>query len=293
MLYFTCFSFKKVCAYRGLLSVKALFFWVYLCHLRHKPCGHGQFKDMQNLPYFSFLAAFLFYASAFALRLLDFRRAEHLVGLLALVANAACLTLLTVSSGNFPVFELFESFLLATFVLGLLGLFCARPENRIPDTRTWVWLEILLLLFIILFSAKNASPPVYDHNDLYIVLFHGLRIITLSVMLFSSALYIQVRVERKRGVSANKTSHKGRNFLVLGAVLFLAAEYVGIIWCQNGWGDFWHWSAGFFQSTLIVLYLMLVFHVPGKNYRAEGIRSLLGGTSGFFVLGMILIRSML
>jgi ABC-type transport system involved in cytochrome c biogenesis permease subunit len=248
---------------------------------------------MKNFLYFSYLAAFLFYGSAFALRLLDLRRAEYWVGILALVANAVCLTLLTVSSGNFPVFELFESFLLATFVLGLLGLFCAGPEDRIPDTRTWVWLEILLLLFIILFSAKNESPPVYDHNDLFIVLFHGLRIITLSVMLFSSALFIHARVERKRGAPANGTSHKGRNFLVLAAVLFLAAEYVGIIWSQNGWGDFWHWNAGFFQSTLIVLYLMLVFHVPGKNHRAEVIRSLLGCMSGFFALGMIIIRSML
>lgn len=282
-----------VCAYRGLLSVKGLFFWDYLCHMRHKSCGHGRFKDMQNLICFSYLAAFVFYASAFALRLLDLRRAEHWIGLLALVANASCLTLLTVSSGNLPVFESFESFLLSAFVLGLLGLFCVRSETRIPDTRTWVWLEILLLLSITLFCAKSPSPAVYDHNDLYIVLFHGLRIITLSVMLFSSALFIHGRVARKRGAPANGTSHKGRNFLVLAAVLFLVAEYVGIIWSQNGWGDFWHWNAGFFQSTLIVLYLMLVFHVPGKNHRAEGIRSLLGCMSGFFVLGMILIRSLI
>ncbi len=248
---------------------------------------------MQNIIYFSYLTAFLSYAAAFALRLLDLRRAEHRVGLLALVASAACLTLLTVSSGNLPVFESFESFLLSAFALGLLGLFRAGPENRIPDTRTWVWLEILILMSITLFCAKSPSPAVYDHNDLFIVLFHGLRIITLSVMLFSSALFIHARVERKRGAPANGTFHKGRNFLVLGAVLFLAAEYVGIIWSQNGWGDFWHWNAGFFQSTLIVLYLMLVFHVPGKNHRAEGIRSLLGCMSGFFVLGMILIRSML
>jgi ABC-type transport system involved in cytochrome c biogenesis permease subunit len=248
---------------------------------------------MQDLLYFTYSAAFIFFASAFVLRLLKFRTAERFLVLLALVSNAACLTLLTVSGGNLPVFELFESFLLATFVLGLLGLFCIKPEGRVPDTRTWVWMEILLLLFITLFSTKSPSPPVYDHNDLYIVLFHGLRILTLSVMLFSSALFIQVRVDRKKGIVANGTSHKGRNFLVLGAVLFLAAEYVGIIWSQSGWGDFWHWNAGFFQSTLIVLYLMLVFHVPGKNYRAEGIRSLLGGMSGFFVLGMILIRSML
>ncbi len=261
--------------------------------MRQNRYPRGGFKDMHNFLVFSYWTTFFCYASVFALRLLELRRAENWFGFLALIANAACLTFLTVSGGNLPVFELFESFLLATFVLGLLGLFLAEPEGRIPDTRTWVWLEILLLLFIILFSEKSASPPVYDHNDLYIVLFHGLRIITLSVMLFSSALFIQVGVERKRGGSANGTFHKARNFLVLGAVLFLAAEYVGILWSQNGWGDFWHWNAGFFQSTLIVLYFMLVFHVPGKNVRAVAVRSLLGGLSGLFVLGMILIRSLI
>jgi ABC-type transport system involved in cytochrome c biogenesis permease subunit len=248
---------------------------------------------MRNFIILSYSATLFFYACAFALRLTGLKRAEHAAGFLAVVVNAACLTFLTVSGGNLPVFELFESFLLASFVLGLLGLFLAEPEGRIPDTRTWVWLEILLLLFITLFAEKSASSPVYDHNDLYIVLFHGLRIITLSVMLFSSAIFIQARLDQKGGKFVNERAHEARNFLVLGAVLFLAAEYIGILWCQNGWGDFWHWSPGFFQSTLIVLYLMLVFHVPGKNARSEAIRTLLGGLSGFFVLGMMLIRSVL
>ena len=246
---------------------------------------------MRYLLYFTYSAVFLFYASAFVLRLFDLKRAEYRVGLLALAANGVCLTLLTISSGNLPVFELFESFLLVTFVLGFLGLFCAESEESFPDTRVWVWSEILLLLTITLFSEKSTSPSVYNHNDLYIVLFHGFRIVTLSVMLFSSALFIQFRVDQNRGIPANDRYHKGRNFLLLGSILFLAAEYVGIIWCQNGWGDFWRWSEGFFQSTLIVLYLMLAFHVPGKNHRSENIRSLLGSMSGFFVLGMILIRS--
>lgn len=260
--------------------------------MRYILYGSDRCEDMQNFLYFTYSAAFLFYTFTLILRLLNLRRVEYWFGLLALAANAACLALITVSSGNLPVFELFESFLMAAFVLGLLGLFCTGPEDRIPDTRLWVWLEILLLLSITLFSAKEASANVYDHNDLYIVLFHGLRIITLSVILFGSAQFIQFRMDKKRGIPANKRFHKGRNFLVLGAVFFLASEYVGILWCQNGWGDFWRWSSGFFQSTLIALYLMLALHIPGKNYRSEGVRSLLGCMSGFFVTFMFLIRSM-
>jgi hypothetical protein len=85
-------------------------------------------------------------------------------------------------------------------------------------------------------------------------------------------------------------SHQGRNYLVLGAVFFLSAEYVGIIWCQNGWGDFWMWSQNFLQSTLIVLYLMLALHIPGKSRKSEHIRSVIGGLSGYFMLTLTLLR---
>lgn len=241
----------------------------------------------------SYSASLLFYTSAFVFNIMKMKKAEHQVGLLALTSNTACAASLAISSGHFPVFELFESLLSATCFLGFLGMFCTNQKNRFPDTRTWVWLKILLLLFITLFFSKNASPANYSHHYIYIILFHGLRIITLSVVFFSSALFIQARIVRKQEGSANEISHKGRNFLLLGTVFFLTSEYVGIIWCQNGWGDFWHWSAGFFQSTLIVLYLMIALHVPGKSSKSERIRELLGSISGFFILSLILIRSLL
>ena len=154
----------------------------------------------------------------------------------------------------------------------------------------WVWMEILLLLAIVLFFPKRPSPSLYDRNYLYLFLFFGFRKISLAVVLFAAAQFIQFRVERKRGIRGNGRLQKGRNFLLLGTLFFLTAEYSGIIWCQNGWGDFWHWSGGFFQSTLIVLYLMLALHLPGKGRHSEGIRSLVGGMSAFLMLTLIIIR---
>lgn len=247
---------------------------------------------MITLLNYTYLAAFLLYASAFALALLNLKKAEKWLGLMALTSNAVALMLIIISSGHLPVFNLFESFLLVTFVLGALGIFCSKPDDSFPDVRMWVWMEIIILFGITLFFTKTPSLFLYDHDYLYILLFFGFRVVALAVMLFSTAQFIQFRVERKRGISKNGRLHKGRNFLVLSAIIFIVAEYVGIIWCQNGWGDFWRWSEGFFQSTLIVLYLMVAFHIPGRNYRAESIRSLIGSMSGFVMLTLIIIRSL-
>ena len=259
-----------------------------------KPLNHhGRCNGMINLLYYIYLAVFLLYASTFALAFLNLKKAEKWLGLIALTANAAVLTLIVVSSGHLPVFNLFESFLLVIFVLGGLGIFCSKPEDAFPCVRIWIWLEIMVLFGITFFSSKTPSFFSYAHDNLYVVLFHAFRIVALALALFSSAQFIQFRVERNRDAPANELSNTGRNYLLLSAIFFLAGEYVGIIWCRNGWGDLWRWSAGFFQSTLIVLYLMLVFHIPGKNYRSESFRSLLGGMSGFVMLTLTLIRIVL
>jgi hypothetical protein len=231
------------------------------------------------------------YVLAFGFHLLRWLRTERWFALIGLGANVAFLVLIHRISGHFPVFNLFESFLMATLVLASLGLTWARSGHTLPDVRTWVYLEILILLAITLLFPKKLSPYLYDHDDPFIILFQGLRVVAMSVMLFSSAQYVQSRIHKKWGLVRNDHGRLGRNFLLLSATLFLAAEYVGIIWCQRGWGDFWMWNEGFFQSTLIVLYLMLAFHLPGRGSRAEGIRSLVGSMSGFVMLSVMVIRS--
>jgi ABC-type transport system involved in cytochrome c biogenesis permease subunit len=247
---------------------------------------------MKNLIPISYYTAFSLYGLSLAFHLFRRIRLEIVTTAIALIANGFVLVMIAMSSGHIPVFQPFESFLLAAFILGLLCAFFTRPKDSIPGVKTWVWIEILLLLVITLFFDKNPSISQYGHSYIYIILFHALRIAALSFMLFSSAHFIQFRLDRKAGHADNTGLHDGRNHLLISAVFFLSAEYVGILWCQNGWGDFWMWSQNFFQSTLIVMYLMLAFHIPGKGPRSEGIRSLIGSLSGFFMLTLLVLRSL-
>ncbi|MCP4575908.1 MAG: hypothetical protein GY846_06455 [Deltaproteobacteria bacterium] len=237
--------------------------------------------------------AFFFYASAFGSSLLRKKNAENSAALLGLIANVTGLVIIIVWSGQAPAFQLFESLMLAALILFGIGICCSRYEEKLPNVRTWIWLEILLLFGIAGFAQKAPSPYLYDHNDIFILLFHTLRIAVVSVTLFSSALYLQSRFDIREGNSlAIHRAHQGRNFLILGAMLFLTAEYIGILWCLRGWGDFWQWGAGFFQSTLIVVFFMLAVHVPGSNHRPGNWRPRLGILCGFLVLSLTAIRSM-
>jgi hypothetical protein len=196
-------------------------------------------------------------------------------------------------SGQAPAFYLFESLLLAVFILAGIGICCSRQEKHLPDVRLWVWLEVVLLMAIAAFFDKKPAPYVYDHNYHFILLFHVIRIAVVSLTLFSSAFYIQSRFDiQKSSFVSYQRAHQGRNFLILGALLFLTAEYIGIHWCLRGWGDFWQWGAGFFQSTLIIVFFMIAVHVPGSNYRQGNWRPRLGVLSGFLVFIFSAIRSM-
>jgi len=218
---------------------------------------------------------------------------EYAAGIAALIANGTALFLIFLTNGQFPGFNTFETFLYMSFVLGLLNLSLKGIRDYSEKIRMWVWLEILLLLVITLFFAKESTAPAYNHNYIFIILVKAFRHASLALMLYSSAYYIQSIIQREKDERTRLLFRQGRNYLLLSAVLFFISEYVGIIWCQMGWGDFWMWSQGFFQSTFIVLFLMLVFHIPGKGKYSEGIRSIIGGLTGFVVLILSIIRSFL
>jgi hypothetical protein len=175
--------------------------------------------------------------------------------------------------------------------MGLLCLAPINPKEYTDKIRLIVQLEILVLLSITFFSPKGTAPTLYDYGYIYIILFHVFRDIALALMLYSTAFFAQSILQRESDKRIIPLHHQGRNFLLLSAVMFLTGEYVGIIWCQKGWGDFWMWSQTFFQSTFIVLYLMLAFHIPGKDRFSEDIRSAVGGMTGIVMLTLTILRS--
>lgn len=242
----------------------------------------------------AYTTAFLCYFLALILRFLNMKIAENCIASIALAANGAAIIFIAKLSGHLPVFKLFESFLLLTFILGTLGLLFSEPEESLLNIRMWVWIKVLVILSVALLCPNESSPVQYNSSYIFMALFHGFRIISCAVMLFSSTHFIQFRIEEKiQSPSAKYHLKQGRNFLLLSTIIFLGSEYSGSIWSSNGWGDFWRWNEGFYQSTLIMICLMLVFHIPGKSRQSERIKALLGGMCGFFALTLITTRCLL
>jgi hypothetical protein len=224
-------------------------------------------------------------------RFLGRTKLERIFAWTALTGNGLLLGAIWVLSGHLPVFNLFESFLLTSFILGVLALAFTK---EVPDRlciRTWIWVEVLLLFGILLFYPKIQAPERFYDKDLYVVLFHVGRAAALAAMLFASGFYAEFLRTFRKSSSQKDPLHMGRNFLVLGAILFLVSEYVGILWCLSGWGDFWRWNYGFLSSTFIVLYLMLVFHLPGRGPISERMTSITGAMSSLVFMGITVSRS--
>jgi hypothetical protein len=210
----------------------------------------------------------------------------------AMIVNGWALALIIIRSGHLPVFSVFESFLLVSFILGFMGLIARDWGKGKPTAGTWLWLETVILLGLLWFVPRTPAINRYDYDYSWIVLFHGMRDVSLALVLFSSAHFIQSRLEGAKSVLGAGHFYRGRNYLLSGVIFFLISEFAGIIWCLNGWGDVWRWSTSFFQSTLIVLYFMLAFHVPGWNRHTDNAKSLIGSMSGFFMLILMAVRGL-
>ena len=239
---------------------------------------------MNHLILLGYSTTFFFYSVTLLTYLLRWRNLWQYLSITAVTVNFLVLMLIVISSSHFPFFNVFESLLFVTFILGGLGHFCSQIEKYRPDVRVWVWIEILFLLTILLFFPKETSSYRSNHTFLWVVLFHCFRELALATILFSAAHFIRFRLARRRKPLRNHILLRGRNFLLLSTVFFLCSEYSGMIWCQTGWGDFWHWSTTFFQSTVIILCLMLAFHIPGKNHRSDDIRSVIGALTALVML---------
>jgi len=231
------------------------------------------------------------YILAFCLHLLKRRSGERAAGFAGLVCNLMALVSLYLDKGRLPIFEIFDVLLVVTFVLaGLVGI---RREtgHTLPDIAFWAWLTVLLIMGSTLFFV--FIPPHMNRIDVdypFMLLFHGARVLGLAFILFASCHYIQYLVERNSPQIRGGTIHMGRNYAFLSVLLFLLAEYAGMIWCLEGWADVWHWSGGFFMSTAIVLYLVLILHLPAARRGYEKARGVIGGASGYLIAALMIIR---
>jgi len=245
-----------------------------------------------DLFFTGYITLFFLYGMTLFAGLMGRHGLSRLMAVPALAANGFLLMGISIISRQPPVFEIFGGMLFVTFVLGLMGLFCRRAEDTPLNVKTWVWMEILFLLSIVLFFPKVPPPHRYLHTVLWVVCFHGFRDLALSWAFFSAAHFIQLKSDPARNRVNNPLLKQGRNYLLLSAVAFLCGEYSGIIWCQNGWGDFWHWTPAFFQSTLVILCLMAAFHIPGKTARSNSLRSFMAVITPLVMLSIKIVKGL-
>jgi len=248
---------------------------------------------MADLILTGYIAAYVLYALTLLTCLVGRNRLSRFLSLAALALNGWVLAGIGVISGQTPVFEAFGGLLFSAFLLGILGTFSYTPGEKDRQVRAWVWMGVLLLFTVTLFFPKEPPPFQHHHSCIWVVFFHGFRCVALSLGLFSAVHFVQFRREPMRKRVNNPTFKKGRNFLLLSALAFLCGEYSGIIWCQRGWGDFWHWNGAFFQSTLIILCLMFAFHIPGKNPRSDDIRSVIAIMVPLLMLTVKIVKGLM
>jgi len=245
---------------------------------------------MKQMLLTGYTGAFALYVVTLVAGLLGWDRLSRLLSVTALTLTGFILVGITIASRQPPVFEGFAGLMFVAFVLGTLGSFARLREDRRMGVRAWVWVELLLLFGLTLFFPKEVPPHRFHHTYLWVVLFHGTRGLALSFALFSAAHFVPFRMRPGPRRPSDPLFGQGRNFLLLSALLFLCGEYSGIIWCQNGWGDFWHWSPAFFQSTLIILCFMLAFHIPGKNAGSNDLRSIIAILTPLVMLTVAVVK---
>jgi len=235
--------------------------------------------------------AIILYGLSLLCNISGIKRGETIASLCAVITGFSVLVFIYFKTGHFTGYNIFESFLFTSFILGCLSIFSPGVKGYMNKIRRWVWIEILVLMILARIFSEELYTTGFDYNYIYKILFHIFRPLSLAIMLYATAYFLQFILEREFNERTNWLAHMGRNFLLFSAVLFLASEYSGIIWCQQEFGDFWMWNPNFMQSTIIMSYLMLAFHIPGKGKRAEDFRSLIGGLSGIFVITLTILRS--
>jgi hypothetical protein len=196
-------------------------------------------------------------------------------GLIFLVSAAMCGWMET---RRLPVYGRLET----NLHVGLILAICVELAGRRPhlsDVQPWGRTVVCALIVVALFTHDGLNPNFYMYQFLSVQLFFFLRLSAGGVLIFAFLLFASTWIrllvssenEKQGAIRAAATA------LILGAVLFLGAEFSGTLWSSLSYGDTWHWSRNFFRSSAVFLLLMLPLHAPAsfrKNVRAAGLGTL-------------------
>jgi hypothetical protein len=213
-----------------------------------------------------FFISFLLYLILFFLSIPGERRSRWLlrIGLvLPVVFNGLTFFAVVVQSGHLPSHFLFERFIELGFGLGMLLWIVSFWE----DTRRigrYLLLMILMVLGLCLIFPMDLIPPIYRYSLVAAQLFFQLEALAFILLVFSSGYFLVYLFEKrnleKKHADGEAYLQKGRIYLLIGFIVFLASQFSGSIWSLQGWGDYWMWGKNSLAGVVIWFYIMFVIH---------------------------------
>ncbi|MDD2220043.1 MAG: hypothetical protein WCR47_04180 [Desulfoplanes sp.] len=198
------------------------------------------------------------------------------------------------SMQRLPLFGAYEALIYTTFLIGLLEAFLGKNGTSSPrQTLITGVVTTLILLPLVFRSDLFPRPNFFIYSSPLVTCFFFCRLTALGIFGYAGISYITATVGNDPSAIRHGAEIRGRNFLLLGSVVFLISEFAGSMWCYAGWGDSWRWSGNFFRSTMFFLLIMLGLHIPSKWKHARAYSTLIGGFTCMFIIASILIRQLM
>lgn len=211
----------------------------------------------------------------------------------SLVLNGAVFVLFWYRSGHFPFSEGFaESYVAMGFVLAMMSLLLSDSTSSPLLLGRYESTGIILLYAFSLGESLDPSSYLYWYNYPSVFCFFFFRIVSIAVMLFGAAFFaVGLNPPRSVESGVGVDMKGGRNYLLLGALLFLVSEICGAWWSAKASGDFWQFSPPFFTSAATFLLFMIPFHWPPVWSRKRRVKTFISACIPVLILVVVMIRN--
>lgn len=225
---------------------------------------------------FAALCFFITAASAGACREKALRRITAGAGCLSLSVH---LLVMIAVIRRLPLYGGYETVTVVLWTGGMLFLFSPRMFDHRKNQILFGVVLGLMSLWPVLAGLK-VNHDFFMYASYWVQGFFFFKLLAAGVML---RVGLAVAASLRNG----RVVFEKRLFMA-GAVLFLCSELSGSIWCLLGWGDSWHWSGNFFQSTIVFFIMMLNLHIPSSSHMRRQWVTWLHLLSPFFIIGFLL-----
>lgn len=245
---------------------------------------------MTNLPlyiYWATLISFLFAMIFVFIKRPGLEKTAAVSGKISATLGIAAIIVL---EKRLPIFGLYESTLYISFLLCVFDWFPGKSLSGKTQKRLscQIYTIVLALLLFQITQPMAFNPDFFMYGNIWVNLFFNLRLASAAFFIYAGVLLITgSRLSQPEKETVMK---KGRNFLLMGATIYLAGEWSGSFWCLNWLGDSWRWSEGFFKASCVFLLAMTALHLPPVFKHRDKAKAVAGTLPALFLLWMILFH---